>query len=83
MIRPPNRTEPPFGTIKRAMGHGYFLMKGMHKSSTIKARSLTAEGAEFLEEAKKNSLCVNLCSSAVKNQHDATARLHIPVSARP
>lgn len=24
-------SEPPFGTIKRAMGHSYFLMKGLHK----------------------------------------------------
>jgi transposase len=24
-------SEPPFGTIKRAMGHGYFLMRGLDK----------------------------------------------------
>ena len=24
-------SEPPFGTITRAMGHGYFLMKGLNK----------------------------------------------------
>src|ERR1700687_1355635 len=24
-------SEPPFGTIKRAMGHGYFLMRGLNK----------------------------------------------------
>jgi transposase len=24
-------SEPPFGTIKRAMGHSYFLMKGLNK----------------------------------------------------
>ena len=24
-------SEPPFGTIKRAMGHRCFLMKGLHK----------------------------------------------------
>ncbi len=31
MRRRQQLAEPPFGTIKRAMGHGYFLMKGLHK----------------------------------------------------
>jgi len=31
MRRRQQLSEPPFGTIKRAMGHGYFLMKGLHK----------------------------------------------------
>jgi transposase len=31
MRRRQQLSEPPFGTIKRAMGHGYFLMKGMNK----------------------------------------------------
>lgn|GEM_PF-4974964 len=26
-------SEPPFGTIKRAMGQGYFLMKGLNTHS--------------------------------------------------
>src|SRR5437868_1251845 len=31
MRRRQQLSEPPFGTIKRAMGHGYFLMKGLNK----------------------------------------------------
>ncbi len=31
MRRRQQLSEPPFGTIKRAMGHGYFLMRGLHK----------------------------------------------------
>jgi hypothetical protein len=31
MRRRQQLSEPPFGTIKRAMGHSYFLMKGLHK----------------------------------------------------
>jgi transposase len=31
MRRRQQLSEPPFGTIKRAMGQGYFLMKGLHK----------------------------------------------------
>ncbi len=31
MRRRQQLAEPPFGTIKRAMGHGYFLMKGLNK----------------------------------------------------
>ena len=31
MRRRQQLSEPPFGTIKRAMGHGYFLMKGLPK----------------------------------------------------
>jgi len=31
MRRRQQLSEPPFGTIKRAMGHGYFLMRGLNK----------------------------------------------------
>jgi hypothetical protein len=31
MRRRQQLSEPPFGTIKRAMGHSYFLMKGLNK----------------------------------------------------
>ncbi len=31
MRRRQQLSEPPFGTIKRAMGHGYFLMRGLPK----------------------------------------------------
>jgi len=31
MRRRQQLSEPPFGTIKRAMGQGYFLMRGLHK----------------------------------------------------
>ncbi len=31
MRRRQQLSEPPFGTIKRAMGHGYFLMRGLDK----------------------------------------------------
>ena len=31
MRRRQQLSEPPFGTIKRAMGHSYFLMRGLHK----------------------------------------------------
>src|SRR6266853_1933226 len=31
MRRRQELSEPPFGTIKRAMGHSYFLMKGLNK----------------------------------------------------
>ena len=31
MRRRQQLSEPPFGTIKRAMGHGYFLTKGLNK----------------------------------------------------
>jgi transposase len=31
MRRRQQLSEPPFGTIKRAMGHGYFLMPGLNK----------------------------------------------------
>jgi hypothetical protein len=31
MRRRQQLSEPPFGTIKRAMGHGYFLMKGLNQ----------------------------------------------------
>src|SRR5947207_825934 len=33
MRRRQQLSEPPFGTIKRAMGHGYFLMRGLNKVS--------------------------------------------------
>ncbi len=31
MRRRQQLSEPPFGTIKRAMGHGFFLMRGLNK----------------------------------------------------
>ena len=31
MRRRQQLSEPPFGTIKRAMGHSYFLMRGLNK----------------------------------------------------
>ena len=31
MRRRQQLSQPPFGTIKRAMGHGYFLMRGLNK----------------------------------------------------
>ena len=31
MRRRQQLSEPPFGTIKRAFGHSYFLMRGLHK----------------------------------------------------
>ena len=48
MRRRQQLSEPPFGTIKRAMGHGYFLMRGLNKvgaeMSLTPAMSYAARG---------------------------------------